>query len=585
MPFDGFVMAAVTSELQDKIILGRLVKISQPERHLVIFRIKKAQNYFNLLFSAHPTTGRIHLTSTARENPLKPPLFCMVLRKHLEGGRITGINQKGLERILEIKVEAHNELGEQCDKTLIIEIMGKHSNILLIDPLSNNILDGIRRYNHSVSRYREVLPGKPYLPAPSQNKADPLFTDEEEFRSLILSLPLTTKISKAIVQNFSGFSPLLAREIVFRSGLFEDAMIDNLGDYELIRLWQAFQDLKETVKTANYQATVIKHGWELNDFLPVQTVQYTKEETEEFSSISEALDYFYQTKELQNLFSSRQRELTKIIKNETVRVEKKLSLQSMKLLEAEDAEKFKFFGELITANLHRLSQGIEKATLDDFYRPGQTVEVLFDPTLTPIGNAQLYFKKYNKAKSSKTLIQEQIDKGREELNYLESVLSSIEHSESLKDLDEIRAELVDSGYLKEKSPQRRGKPEKDSPQPLSFTSKDGYSILVGKNNKQNDLLTQRIAHKNDLWLHAKNIPGSHVIIRKKPGTEIPFSTIEEAAKLAAFFSKARNSSQVPVDYTIVRQVKKPHGAKPGMVIYFEQKTLYVTPETPNKSEK
>ncbi|MGI6065361.1 MAG: Rqc2 family fibronectin-binding protein [Bacillota bacterium] len=577
MPFDGFVLAAVAAELKKKIIFGRIMKIYQPQPNLIVLRIRKEKDNLQLLISAHPVTGRIHLSQETRENPLKAPLFCMVLRKHLEGGRITGIEQEGLERVLKIRVEAVDEIGEKSEKFLIGEIMGKHSNIILVDPKQNEILDGIRRYTHLVSRHREVLPGRPYLPPPSQNKKNPLEIDEDNFRVQLLDTSLSTKLSNALVKNFSGFSPLLAREVVTRAQLPENITIDSMGDYDFIKCWQAFQEIIEGIKTGIYRPTIAGNERELWDFSFVPLFQYDSSQLQEFPEMSQALDFFYSQREQQELFSSRQRELEKVIKQEIDRLTKKISLQEEKKKETDNGETFRVYGELITAYMYLLKKGMVKAELENFNQAGTKLEVPLDPRLTPAENAQVYFKKYNKAKSAKVLVEEQIKKGRSEMAYLESVLASLEQAVNLADLNEIRIELAETGYLKEKHQPRKKSAEPVLP-PLSFVTPDGYTILVGKNNKQNDRLTLKTAGKDDMWLHTKNIPGSHVIIRKKPGADIPFSTIETAAKLAAFYSKARYSSQVPVDYTLVRQVKKPAGAKPGMVIYFEQKTIYVTPE-------
>lgn len=577
MPFDGFVMSSIQQELRDKIISGKILKIYQPERHTIMLKIRKGPDQFQLLISAHPVTGRLHLTAHGKDNPLQPPLFCMVLRKHLEGGRIISIEQQKLDRILHVTVEAYDEIGQPAKKILVVEIMGKHSNIVLVDPKDNTVLDGIKRYTHLVSRHREILPGREYIAPPDQMKADPFTIKEEAFRSLLLALPLNTKVSKGIVNSLAGFSPLLAEETVFRAQLPKTMVIDALGDYELIRLWQAMQELILPLREKKVQANVVLEEGKLKDFSFVHLHQFEQQQALDFSSMGEALDYFYSRQEQGELFSARQRELIKIVNMEKDRVEKKLDLQKEKLRETEQMEQYRLWGELITANMYKLSKGMKEAELDNFYQPESLVHVTLNPVFSPAENAQYYFKKYNKAKSSKVFIEEQMAKNQEELDYLHSVLTALEQSVAIKDLGEIRSELVEATYLKEKVPAKQ-KIKEAASEPLSFASPDGYIILVGKNNKQNDLLTLKMAKKDDLWFHTKNIPGSHVIIRRKHGQEIPFTTIEAAAQLAAYHSKARASSQVPVDYTLAGQVKKPNGAKPGMVIYFEQKTLYVTPD-------
>ncbi|MGI6686103.1 MAG: Rqc2 family fibronectin-binding protein [Bacillota bacterium] len=576
-------MSAIQKELNDKIILGKIVKIYQPERYTIILKIKKGPENFQLLISAHPVNSRVHLTQESKDNPYTPPMFCMVLRKHLEGGRITAISQKDLDRVLNFFIEGYDEIGQPAKKILTVEIMGKHSNIILVDSKDNTILDGIKRYTHLVSRHREILPGRTYIAPPDQNKANPLLIDEEKFRELLLSLPLSSKVRKGIVQTLAGFSPLLAEEIVWRAELPENVMVDTLGDYDLIRLWQALTEVLTPLKQKTQSGHVVLENGNPLDFSFLPLLQFRDKELLSFPGMGDALDFFYARKEEGDLFFARQRELIKIVNTEKERVEKKLNLQGEKLKDTENMEDYRLWGELITANMYKLSKGMADAELDNYYDPINTVHVSLDPTLTPAENAQVYFKKYNKAKSSKVLIEAQMAKNQEELDYLYSVLNALEQAGELGDLEEIRSELVEASYLKEKSAKGKSQPKKKGkepiPEPLTFHSQDGYTILVGKNNKQNDLLTLKTAKKDDLWLHTKNIPGSHVIVRRKPGHEIPFSTIEEAASLAAYYSKARASSKVPVDYTLVSQVKKPNGAKPGMVIYFEQKTLYVTPMT------
>ncbi|MEN3002760.1 Rqc2 family fibronectin-binding protein [Dehalobacterium formicoaceticum] len=578
MPFDGLVMCTIQKELTDKIIFGKIVKIYQPERHTVLFKIRKGADSHQLLISAHPLAGRIHLTTDTKENPMTPPMFCMVLRKHLEGGRIIAIEQQGLDRVLHLSVEAYDEIGQLSKKTLVVEIMGKHSNILLIDPENNTVLDGIKRYTHLVSRHREVLPGRTYIAPPEQQKLDPFTINEETFAQTLLALPLNTKVKKGLVQILAGFSPLLAQEIIYRAQLPESTIIDELGEYELIRLWQAQNEITAPFSNQQFQPNVALDGDKPIDFSFISLLQFGQYRLLEFPQMSEALDFFFRRQEQSELFSARQRELIKVVGNETERVEKKLALQREKLLETEEMDYYRLLGDLITANMYQLSKGMDEAVLDNLYEPGKTLRVTLNPTFSPAENAQFYYKKYNKAKSSKILIEKQMQKNQEELDYLFSVLTSLEQSQNTNDLEEIRNELVEASYLKEKHTRKKPKNKSTPAPPHTFYTQDNYTILVGKNNKQNDLLTLKMARKDDLWLHTKSIPGSHVIIRRKPGEEIPFAVIEEAARLAAYHSKARNSAQVPVDYTLVSQVKKPSGAKPGMVIYFEQKTLFVTPE-------
>ncbi len=585
MSFDGIVLAAVRSQLAKEITGSRIDRVYQPEGEEILLHLRRPGENQRLLISAHAQNARIHLTAMQKPNPMEPPMFCMVLRKHLEGGKITAVNQPGLERVLHIHVEAYDELGALAEKILICEIMGKHSNIILLDPAANTILDGVKRYSHALSRHREVLPGRPYLAPPAQDKHDPLALDQEGFHAIMLASPLHSQVTKAIQTNFEGLSPLLCREIAARAALDQDLTLDQCGEYELSRLWAALTGLFREVRAESFHPTLVFDPWgQVTAFSAVDLTQYSgwKKET---GSMSQVLDRFYTQKENQAKFGQRQQALLKVVQGELDRLGKKVQIQQENIKEAEAAEELRLWGELITVNLYQLQKGQETVELVNYYDPeGTTVKVKLDLQLTPAENAQVYFKRYTKAKHSGNLAVQYLAEYQQEIDYLESVATSIQQAATLLELVEIKEELAAQGYLKVKETSKGKKnkkpgaaPKQELSQPLAFTSTDGITILVGKNNKQNDQLTLRTAQPEDIWLHVKDIPGSHVIIRCAGLPQVPEATLHQGAMLAAYYSKARGSSNIPVDYTLRKHVHKPRGAKPGMVIYENQRTLFVTP--------
>ncbi|MGI6360801.1 MAG: Rqc2 family fibronectin-binding protein [Bacillota bacterium] len=571
MAFDSFVCQAVCAELQT-ILSSKIVKIHQTDNYSIVFKYYGLKKNGLLLISANPENARIHFLEQGGKNPLKPPLFCMVLRKHLEGGQISAIRQIDLERIIEIDFATRDDLGDPTVCRLIIEIMGKHSNIILVNK-DNLIIDGIKRYSHKLSRHRQVLPGQAYIPPPPQNRWLLKGWEEEQLAGKIWQLPAETILTEAINKTAAGFSPLLAKEAVKRANLEEKTIVGTCGHYEISRLKQAL----DSIYNHETQPVIHYHKQKLLDYAAFPLLIWQNEE-ENFSSISQLLDYFYKHKEALQLFNNHQRELVKIIKAHHNRLKKKIKLQERDFAKSQAGDSYKECGDLLAANLYLLEKGLETIRLESFYEPGKIYDIELKPELTPSANVQRYYRLYNKAKKGHKMIEEQLTENRQEEIYLASVLVNIEQCQDLAELAEIRSELAAEGYLKthKKLDKNKNKPLP----PRSFLSQDGFTILVGRNNKQNDRLTLKMADKKDLWLHTQKIPGSHVII-KAGHQEIPLTTIEEAARLAAWYSKAQTSSQVPVDYTTADQVKKPRGAKPGMVIYFEQKTLYVTPQKPD----
>ncbi len=585
MPYDGLVLASVRSELENKLAGGRIERIHQPGKMELAILVYKPGSRSRLLLSADPQNARVHLTTAAAENPATPPLFCMVLRKHLEGGRIAGFFQPRLERVLVIKIESRDELGFPAEKHLICEIMGKHSNIVLYDPVTGAVVDGIKRYSHAVSRFREILPGRPYLYPPAQGKLDPLTLGEEEFRLACLEAQLSAPLPLVLQKRFEGLSTVTCREIVHRAGLPPDTLLDHCGDYEFRVIWKAFHGVIEQARRGEFEPCLAggKKG-ELLDFAALCLNHLGQ--NNRHGEMNGLLDIFFTARGARDRLTKEKNSVISLLHKETVKLEKKLNLYSDDYDNTAGAEKNKLFGELLTANLYRLEKGPPQAVLENHQEDGAPpVTIPIDPQRTPVENAQAYFKKYNKAKRARQALSSLIKQAREELDYLEGITAAVGYAADLNELKEVRQELVEQAYLKQPpggrimkhKKERRAQKERHVPKPLSFVSTDGFQLFVGKNNKQNDFLTTKMARAEDIWLHAKDTPGAHVLIRLE-GKAVPPATLMQAAGLAALFSKAGKSKSVPVDYTLKKYVHKPKGARPGMVIYEHHKTIMAAPD-------
>ncbi len=560
MTFDGIFTKQIVNELQHTLENGRISKIYQPYKNELIFQVRSNGRNHKLLLSAHPSYARIHVTNELYDNPQEPPMFCMLLRKHLEGSFIENIRQVDMDRIIIFDIRGRNELGDVSLKQLIIEIMGRHSNIILVDTDKQIILDSIKHVSPVVNRHRTVLPGYAYVAPPAQEKADPFTVDEEAFLKKIDFN--AGKLDQQIVNNFSGISPLFAKEVVFQAGIANRKTLPG-----------PFFSMIENLKQFQITPQIITKGQK--DYFYILPLHHIGGEARVFSSVSEMLDRFYFGKAERDRVKQQGNDLERFIVNEKTKNEKKIKKLEATLVESEKAEKYKLFGELLTANMYAISRGDKETEVLNYYsEDNEMVKIPLNPQKTPSENAQSYFSKYQKAKNAVTYVEHEIEKAREEIAYFDSLLQQIE-SAAPKDLQEIREELMEEGYLKSKQKKGHKKMKPTKPSIEHYEASDGTEILVGKNNKQNDYLTNKLAARDDIWLHTKDIPGSHVIIRsKQPSHE----TILEAATIAAYFSKAKNSSSVPVDHTLVRYVKKPNGSKPGFVIYDNQQTLYVTPE-------
>ncbi len=581
MPLDGVVIHALVHEFKDKLLNGKIDKIYQPQKDELVLNIRNHGKNHRLLLSVTSNSPRIHLTKTSSANPPTPPMFCMLLRKHITGGRIVSIMQPDFERILILHIEAFNELGDLTVKQLIIEVMGRHSNIILLNE-KNIIIDSIKHIGFHISSKRQVMPGLDYIFPPSQGKLNPLTCSEEKIHATLSEQREGLKISKSIVGSFTGISPLISREICFRALRNTDYYTGELNAEQKSKISHESYKLFQSIHNEHFSPVLLHDTVSKNviDFSAINILQYSQIEIEEKASINETLDFFYANRDLQDRLKQRGADLLKMINTNLDRCKKKLAKQQAKLDEVENKEILKNYGDLITANIYRISEGMKSIEVENFYgetSPFPQILIPLDPTLSPSKNAQKYFNKYMKAKNAEIMMREQIKLNHEEITYLESIHEAITKSESYQELDDIRHELYEQGYIK-RNPRAKMKQKKGSlSKPKHFTSSDGFDIYVGKNNIQNDYLTLKFARKNDLWFHTKNIPGSHVIV-KVENKDVPDSTLLEAAMLSAYYSKGRASSQVAVDYTTVKNVKKPSGAKPGMVIYEHYQTIYITPE-------
>ncbi|MGO1650968.1 Rqc2 family fibronectin-binding protein [Senegalia sp. (in: firmicutes)] len=579
MSLDGITIRALVYELQYALINGKINKVHQPENDELLLDIRNNGISKKLIISASSNNPRIHFTKDTKKNPMSPAMFCMLLRKHIQNGRILSIEQDGFERVIKILISSYNELGDLTEKELIIEIMGRHSNIILVNNEEEKIIDSIKRVTPDISSVRQILPGMKYTPAPSQNKISPIDLNESKFLSFIKDDKSSNQLYKSIYENFVGISPLIAKEICNNAEIYENLNTDELNEEDSKKLFSSFKEIIGFIMNRNSNPTIVYNEYKTSilAFSSINLNQFENVRKENFDSINEMLDTLYETKDRLDRIKQKSLSLKKNIKTKLDRDKNKLSKQKDELLKAKTREKYKIAGELITANIYRIEKGMKEIEVIDYYNDNKDLKITLNPNLTPSENAQKKFKRYNKLKSAFAEVSDQIKQTKAEIDYLENILLSIENASDLDDLEEIREELIEENYIKYKKRNKsKNKKKKKESKVMHFLSSEGYDIYVGKNNKQNDYLTLKFADKNDIWLHTKDIPGSHVIIRKN-SNEIPEQTLYEAALLSAFNSKARMSSNVAVDYTEKKNVKKPNGAKLGMVIYENNNTLYVTP--------
>lgn len=571
MSFDGMVTGAVVHQLNRALIGGKIEKIYQPEADEIVLNVHSGRENYKLYISSNSGHARLHLITETTSNPLNPMGFCMLLRKHIQGGRITDIRQKDSERIVEIFVDTINELGFSVNKKLIVEIMGKHSNIIVVDIASNRIIDSIKRISIDVNRYRQLLPGQQYVYPPSQDKVPYYGLTAAQVAAFTENS--SDRTAKALMSHIQGISPLIADEIVYQAGRLESDPSDSASASALFRVLNHFvEQIRSDSPSPRVYLQEDGTPFDFHLFPLASLSDYYRELC--FSDISEALSYYYSNKSSSNRIRQKSSDLERAVASSLDKLYLKKQRLSEDLLQAENSDIYRLYGELLTANLHQIKQGASKAEVIDYYT-GETVIISLDPRFSPIQNAQRYYKKYSKAKTAVTEKKIQLNEANTDIAYLESVLSYIEKASTVEEIEELRQELIEGGYLRKRK--NNFKPNKSKPAPYQYTTSDGFRVLVGRNNKENDILTFKTASGKDIWFHTKDIPGSHVILFTdgKGATE---TAIFESAALAAYHSKGRESENVPVDYTQVRHVKKPNGAKPGMVIFTDNKTVYVNPK-------
>ncbi len=568
MALDTISIQCITDELNEKITGGKIEKVYQPEKDEISLNIRTFSDSYRLTISASPTNPRIHFSSAAKENPTTPPMFCMLMRKHISSGKIVNITNLKTDRIVTFDIESYDELGDLTTKHLIVEIMGRYSNIILTKS-DMTIIDSVKHIDFTISSVREILPGRLYTLPPEQDKI-PVLSDN------IISLTppeIPSKADKFLLSCLGGISPLTAREIIYRAFKTCDIFTDNIDFSKLNEAIREFQNPR-------FKPCMIieKESGRVLDFSAIDILQYEDlADIVYYQSMSTLLEDFYKTKDTKERMKQKSSDIIKVLNNNIAKLSKKIVILNSTLDDAKNKDRHKKYGDLLMANLYNIKPGDTFSEVADYYSDNlEVIKIPLSPELSPSLNAQRYYKLYNKAKKAETEVALQIASAQADLEYLESTLSYTESALSEAELNEIREELIKLGYLKShKSKKKQALPLS---KPHHYISSDGFDIYVGKNNMQNDKLTLKFANSSDLWFHTKKIHGSHVIIKLGLDKNVPEQTIKEAAQLAAYYSKARESSRVPVDYTLVKNVKKPNGAKPGMVIYDFYNTLYVNPE-------
>ena len=578
MAFDGVTIANVVKEMNDTLIGGRLNKIAQPESDELLLTIKTPTGQKRLFISAGASLPLIYLTETNKPSPMTAPNFCMLLRKHLQNGRIVSVTQPGLERIIHIGVEHLDEMGDLCRKNLIIEIMGKHSNIIFCNE-ENMIIDSIKHVSAAVSSVREVLPGKPYFVAQTQDKLDALTTDYEAFREALAAKPQPA--FKALYGSFAGVSPILAQELCYEAGIDGEQPTAALNEADWQRLYNAFAQMIQTIKEGSFTPNIAYTGTQPVEFAALPLTMYTSgaDKIVPYESMSALLESYYAEKNAITRIRQKSSDLRRIVQTALERNVKKYDLQLRQMQDTEKREKYRIYGELLNTYGYSAKPG-DKALEAINYYTGEPVTIPLDPTLSATDNAKKYFEKYNKMKRTYEALSELTKEVKDEIDHLETISTALDIALLEEDLVEIKEELIESGYIRRKYGDSRGgsgngrKPKVTS-KPFHYISSDGFHIYVGKNNYQNEELTFKFATGNDWWFHAKNMPGSHVIVKTEGVDELPDRTFEEAGRLAAYYSQGRGQEKVEIDYVQKKHVKKPSGGKPGFVVYYTNYSLMI----------
>lgn len=578
MALDGGYLRNICNEINQNAIGCRVEKVYQPNKDEIILGLRGLNGASKLLLSARANSPRINFTLYAPENPKVPPMLCMLFRKRLCGAKLIEARQPEMERIIFLDFDATNELGDHIKLTLAVEIMGKYSNVIFIDQ-EGVIIDALKRVDISMSSQRLVLPGTKYNLPPAQDKLNILETSPEDIFHQLENITVDTKLNKALLNSIQGLSPIICREIEYLTGKGEDVSTGSLTDELKKRLLFFLTRMKTELLQHNCTPNIVIVNGKPMDFSFMDITQYGEiAVVKKVDSFSKLLDDFYTERDTIERMKAKSQDLHRLLSNCVERLSRKINTQSAELAQCTDREPLRIMGDLIQANIYRIEKGCNKITVENFYDNNNPITIQLDPALTATQNSQRYYKNYRKAKTAQQVLTVQIEKAKEDLEYIGTVIESLSRATSEQELSEIRTELMEQGYLK----QPKGKQKKTSAlPPVKFTSSTGFTILVGRNNKQNDKLTLKTASKTDLWLHTKDIHGTHTIVVTE-GKEIDDTTLLEAAQITAYHSKAKNSSQVPVDYTLVKNVSKPAGAKPGMVIYVKNKTIYVTPCIPEQ---
>ena len=567
MAFDGITVSNIVKECNACLTGSRIYKIAQPETDELLLTLKTETGQKRLLISAGASLPLIYLTENNKPSPMTAPNFCMLLRKHIQNGRITGISQPGLERVIRIDIEHLDELGDLCKKTLIVEIMGKHSNIIFCGE-DNKIIDSIKHISGMVSSVREVLPGRDYFIPETQNKADPLTSDKENF--LARTFEKAVPLYKALYSTFTGFSPVIAQEICYRASLDADRPAQSFDEADREKLYTVFSSFIEDIKSGNFTPNIVYENKSPVEFASVALTMYSADSAVTYESVSALLEQYYAQKNAVTRIRQKSVDLRKIVQTALERNIKKYDLQLKQLKDTEKRDKYRVYGELINTYGYGIEEGAESMEAMNYYT-NEMITIPLDPLLTPSENAKKYFDKYGKLKRTYEALSELTIEVKQEIEHLESILTSLDIALLEEDLVQIKEELTQTGYIRRKGSTKK---QKVTSRPFHYISSDGYHMYVGKNNFQNDELTFKFATGSDWWFHSKTYPGSHVIV-KTNGDDLPDSTFEEAAKLAAYYSKGRDQEKVEIDYTEKKNVKKPNGAKPGFVVYYTNYSMII----------
>ncbi len=570
MAFDGIVVANLVCELNKTILNSKISKIAQPESDELLFTLKGQNGQFRLAMSASASLPFLYLTKQNKPSPLTAPNFCMVLRKHIANGRIISITQPNLERIIEFEIEHLDELGDLCHKKLIIELMGKHSNIIFCKE-DGTIIDSIKHVSAQISSVREVLPGRMYFIPDTTHKKNPLTVSQEDFLQTVCEKP--EAIAKAIYTSYTGISPSIANEICFRAGVDGDFSMSSLNEDEKLHLFHNFDWFMIDIKEEHFSPNIMYKGKEPVEFASLPYTSYEEYTVTNYDSISEVLETYYASRNIYTRIRQKSSDLRRIVTTALERNRKKFLLQQKQLKDTEKREKYRIYGELLNTYGYNLESGAKKLEALNYYT-NEMITIPLDDQLSASENAKKYFDRYGKLKRTYEALTTLIEETKDEITHLESIATALDIAVSEDDLVQIKEELIEFGYIRKK---RGDKKAKIKSKPFHYISSDGFHIYVGKNNYQNDELTFKFATGNDWWFHAKGMPGSHVIV-KTEGEELPDRTFEEAGRLAGFYSKGRDNDKVEIDYLQKKNVKKPNKSAPGFVVYYTNYSLTIQPD-------